>query len=159
MIFVLAVIAIFIAVSIYLFFKVESLTRELSLMKKELFATKKENKNYVEMMAVIANRYEEASKQRFVTLRNTSAEDVEKFDIIAPMINNYAKIFNDSTRGKGQLQPSVQKVYDGYQKGSYKIFCNYVAQSDKAIKRAWSSNNINGFIILIEAILQVNNKK
>lgn len=159
MIFVLAVIAIFIAVSIYLFFKVESLTRELSLMKKELFATKKENKSYVEVMAVIANRYEEASKQRFVTLRNTLAEDVEKFDIIAPMINNYAKIFNDSTRGKGQLQPSVQKVYDGYQKGSYKIFCNYVAQSDKAIKRAWSSNNINGFIILIEAILQVNNKK
>jgi hypothetical protein len=159
MIFVLAVIAIFIAVSIYLFFKVESLTRELSLMKKELFVTKKENKNYVEVTAVIANRYEETSKQRFAALRDTLAEEAEKFDIIAPMINNYATIFNDSLLAKGQLQPAVQKVYEGCHKGSYKVFCNYIAQSDKAIKRAWSSNNINGFIILIEAILQVNNKK
>jgi len=158
MIFVLAIIAMFVAVSIYFFFKAEELQRELMLMKKELSVTKKDNKSYVEMMAIIAQRYEESAVRRFVALRTSLPEKAELFDIIAPMINNYATIFNDSVRSKGKLQSSVKKVYEGYRKGSYKVLSNYMSQADKEIKAAWSSNNINGLIILVEALLQVNEK-
>lgn len=159
MIFVLVVIAIFVAVSIYFFFKAEELQRTVMLKKKELSATKKENKNYLEMMAIIAQRYEKISVQRFIELRTALPEKAEKFDIIAPMINNYATIFNDSVRTKGKLQSSVKKVYESYQKGSYKLLSNYITQADKEVKSAWSSNNINGFIILVDALLQVNKKQ
>lgn len=155
MIFVLAVIAMFVAVSIYFFFKAENLQREVLVMKRDVLSTKKDNKSYVELMAIIAQRYEDIAKQRFVEHRSAVDQESEMFDIIAPMMNNYATIFNDSVQAKGKLQASVEKVYEGSQKGSYKAFCNFIAQSDKNIKRAWSSNNINGFILLVEAFLQL----
>ena len=154
MIFVLSIIAMFVAVSIYFFFKAEELQRELIVMKREISSTKKDNKTYVELMAIIAQRHEEIAKQRFVELRAVLHEESEMFEIIAPLINSYATIFNDSVRAKGKLKSSVEKVYEGSQKGSYKRFSNFIAQSDKDIKRAWSSNNINGFIILVEALLK-----
>ena len=144
----------FVAVSIYFFFKAEELQRELIVVKREISSTKKDNKAYVELMAIIAQRHEEIAKQRFVELRTVLHEESEMFEIIAPMINSYATIFNDSVRTKGKLKSSVEKVYEGSQKGSYKLFSNFIAQSDKDIKRAWSSNNINGFIILVEALLK-----
>jgi len=158
MIFVLVVIAIFVAVSIYFFFKAEELQRKILLMKKELSLTKKENESSLEMMAIIALRFEKISIRRFVELRAELPEKAEIFDIIAPMINNYATIFNDSVRTKGKPQSSVKKVYEAYQKGSYKLLSNYISQADKEIKSAWSSNNINGFILLVDALLQVNKK-
>jgi len=159
MIFVLVVMAIFVAVSIYFFLKAENLQREIIIMKRGLSATKKENKAYVDMMAIIAQRYEEVAKQRFIDLRAESTEEVAMFDIVAPMINNYATIFNQSIRGKGQLQVAVEKVYEGSQKGSYKDLNNFIARSDKEISRAWSSNNINGFIMLVEGCLRVKKEK
>ena len=155
MIFVLAVIAIFVAVSIYFFFKAENLQRDLILIKREISSTKKDNKAYIDLMAIIAQRYEDISKQRFVELRALLNEDAEMLNIIAPMINSYATIFNDCIRAKGKLQSSVEKVYEGAQKGSYKALIDFINQSDKNIKRAWSSNNINGFIVMIEGFLQV----
>ena len=161
MIFVLAIIAMFVAVSIYFFFKAENLQREIILMKRDVSATKKENKSYVELMAIIAQRYEDISKRRFIELRAeaTLAEDTEMFDIMAPIINNYGTIFNGTLKGKGKLQSTVKKIYEGHQKGTYKVLSNYIAQADKEIKRAWSSNNINGFILLVEAFLQVKKAK
>ena len=103
MIFVLAIIGMFVAISIYFFLKAENLQRELILIQRDISATKKENKSYIEIMAIIAQRHEEISKQRFVELRSKQTDDTELFEIIAPMINNYATIFNDSVRAKGKL--------------------------------------------------------
>ena len=159
MIFFLAVIAIFVAVSIYFFFKAESLQREIILIKREASATKKENKVYLETVAIIAQRYEEIAKQKLVDLRDSGNIDAKLLELISPLVNNYAVIFNDSIRAKGKLQSAVKKVYEGYQKGSYKAFSSHISQSNSEIKRAWSSNNINGCILLVDALLQTEKKK
>lgn len=159
MIFVLAVIAIFVAVSIYFFFKAESLQREIISMKRDFSATKKENKLYLETVATIAQRYEDIAKHKLNSLRESGALDAKELDLIAPMVNNYAVIFNDSINNKGKMQTAVKKVYEGFQKGSYKAFSNHIAQSSKDIKRAWSSNNVNGCILLVDALLQAEKKK
>lgn len=157
MIFILIIVAIFVAVSIYFFFKAEKLQREIILMKRETSAAKKENKAYIEVMAIIAKRNEEIVQQRFSTQRASADENNQTYDIIAPMINNYAAIFNESVKGKGKLQPSMKKVYEGHQKGTFKVLSNYINQSNKEVKRAWSSNNINGFIMLVEALMSAKN--
>jgi len=159
MIFVLAVIAIFVAVSIYFFFKAESLQREILLMKREISTTKKENKQYIETVAIIAQRYEDIAKHKLSSLRESGAMADKELELIAPMVNNYAVIFNDSINGKGKMQAAIKKVYEGFQKGSYKTLANHIAQSSKDIKRAWASNNINGCIILVDALLQADKKK
>jgi hypothetical protein len=159
MVFVLIVIAIFVAVSVYFFFKAESLQREIILMKRDASATKKENKVYVEAMAVIAQRYEEIAKQKLIDLRENENLDIKVLELITPLVNNYAVIFNDSVNAKGKLQSTVKKVYEGCQQGSYKLFTNHLAQSGTEIKRAWSSNNINGCILLVDALLKMSNKQ
>jgi hypothetical protein len=159
MIFIFAVIAMFVAVSVYFFFKAESLQREIILMKREVSNTKKENKIYLESMAIIAQRYEEIAKQKLLYLKDKESLDTKVLELISPMVNNYAIIFSDSIRAKGKLQSAVKKVYEGYQKGAYKAFSNHITQSSTEIKRAWSSNNINGCILLVDALLQIDKKK
>ncbi len=159
MIFVFAVIAMFVAISVYFFFKAESLQREVILMKREVSNIKKENKVYLESVAIIAQRYEEIAKQKLLYLKDNGSIDNKVLEMISPMVNNYAVIFSDSIRAKGKLQSAVKKVYEGYQKGSYKKFSSHIAQSSTEIKRAWSSNNINGCILLVDALLQIDKKK
>ncbi len=159
MVFVLIVIAIFVAVSIYFFFKAESLQREVLLMKREVSSAKKENKVYIETVAIIGQRYEDIAKKKLNSLRENGNADAKELDLIAPMINNYAVIFTDSINGKGKLQAAVKKVYEGFQKGSYKKLANHISQSSTEVKRAWSSNNINGCIVLIEALMQKDKQK
>jgi hypothetical protein len=151
MIFVLSIVAVFVAVSIYFFFKAENLQRELILMRRDISDTKKENKVLIESTALIAQRYEEFYKQRLLPLRDGNEDETLK--VITPVINNYTVIFNECIRSKGKLQPTVKKVYEGYQEGSFKTFSNLIARSDTQIKRAWSSNNLNGFIALVEALV------
>jgi hypothetical protein len=159
MIFIFAVMAMFIAVSVYFFFRAESLQREVILMKREVSNIKKENKVYLESVAIIAQRHEEIVKKKLLHLKEKESLDTKMFELISPMVNNYAVIFSDSISAKGKLQSAVKKVYEGYQKGAYKAFSNHIAQSNTDIKRAWSSNNINGCILLVDALLQIDKKK
>lgn len=159
MIYIFSVIAMFIAISVYFFLKAESLQREVILMKREVSHTKKENKAYLESVEIIAQRYEEIAKHKLLNLKEEEGFDTKVIELISPIVNNYAVIFNDSIRAKGGLQPTVKKVYEGYQKGSYKEFSNYITQSSTEIKRSWSSNNINGFILLVDALLNTGKKK
>ncbi|SEL31084.1 hypothetical protein SAMN05216262_1098 [Colwellia chukchiensis] len=156
MIFVLIVIAIFVAVSIYFFVQAERLQRKLILQQRELKGVKKENSYYIEFMAVIAQRYEDAAKKRFVAMREHSTTPAQELEIMAPLFNNYATIINASIRDKGKVQPSVAQVYEGFQAGSYKTLTNYIARSNDAIIKAWGSNDINGFINLIELLIDTN---
>ncbi|MFT4724556.1 MAG: hypothetical protein ACI971_000599 [Colwellia sp.] len=54
MIFVLSIAVIFVALSIYFYFRLEGLQRALFSMKKELSSSQKENKFYIDSMAIIA---------------------------------------------------------------------------------------------------------
>ena len=155
MIFVLSIITVFVFISIYFFIRAESLQREIIVMKREVTSTKKDNREYVEAMAVIAQRYEDIYKKRFSELRESAVKSNEVFSIIAPLINNYAVIFNDSLRGSGKLHGVVKKTYEGGDKNGYQNFTNFIAQADASIRQAWSSNSINGYIVLVEMLLQI----
>ncbi|MFT5295636.1 MAG: hypothetical protein ACI9YH_001651 [Colwellia sp.] len=54
MIFVLSILGIFIGLSIYFYFRAEGLQRDLFSVKKESNHAKKENKYYIDSMAIIA---------------------------------------------------------------------------------------------------------
>jgi len=68
MIFVLSTAILFIGLSIYFYFRAEGLQRTLNQTKKEFISTKKENKHYIDSMAIIAKRNEDFAKNRLQTL-------------------------------------------------------------------------------------------
>ena len=159
MIFVLSVMAIFIAISIYFFFRAEKLQREVILAKREGKAARKENKMLLDSMALIANRYEEFSRNRLQELKKHAGDDDETLNQITPFINNYATIFAECLRGKERLKPITQKCYQLSDANAFKEFNQFLSKRDGQVKRMWSSNNLNGYISLVEALLNHSDTK
>ena len=155
MIFVLSIMAIFVAISIYFFFRAEKLQREVILAKRDGNAARKENKALVDSMALIASRYEEFSRNRFMELKKQNKEDNEIIKQIAPLINNYSSIFCECLKGKERLKPMTQKCYQLIDANAFKDFNQFIGKRDSQIKRMWSSNSLNGFVSLVEALLQL----
>ena len=153
MIFVLSIMAIFVAISIYFFFRAEKLQREVILAKRDGNLARKENKVLIDSMALIASRYEEFARNRFQELKSRTQTNDECIKQIAPLINNYSTIFAECLKGKERLKPLTQKCYQLIDVNAFKDFNQYIGKRDGQIKRMWSSNNLNGYISLVEALL------
>lgn len=153
MIFVLSIMAIFVAISIYFFFRAEKLQREVILAKRDGNLTRKENKVLIDSMALLASRYEEFARNRFQELKSRTQTNDECIKQIAPLINNYSTIFGECLKGKERLKPMTQKCYQLIDTNAFKDFNQYIGKRDAQIKRMWSSNNLNGFVSLVEALL------
>ncbi|MDO6425972.1 hypothetical protein Q4489_03060 [Thalassotalea sp. 1_MG-2023] len=153
MMFLLAVLAIFIAVSVYFYFKAESLQQQLIAAKREMNNAKKEAKVLIESVAVIARKNEEVVKNRARNLQERDTQiDAEFLDLLHPFINNYAVIYTEALREKGKLHKITKKCFESYQKNSYRKFTGQIGVMKPHINRAWSENNIAALITFTEAI-------
>ena len=153
MFFVLFITALFIGISIYFYFRSEGLQRALFNAKREFIGTQKENKAYVDSMALIAKRHEDFAKYRLEKIKTSQSETTETLEAITPLINNYTVIFRECLKGKGKLQPITKKCYESYDKEGFKRLVSYISTQEAHIKRMWSSNNLSGYLSLIEALL------
>lgn len=152
MLFSLAIIVVFVVVSIYYYFRSEKLYAELKSVKKEASVIKKESKLMVDSFAVIAKKNEDFIGFRFKAIQE-HCKDNESLVLLTPLVTNYATIFRESIRGKGEMHKIAKKCCESYQAGSFKRLNSHIATQDAHIKRAWSSNNINGFISFMEAMI------
>lgn len=152
MIFVLSVLAVFVAISIYFYFRAEKLQHQIILAKSESASLRKENKALVDSMALISNRYEHFYKSRLQALDKIE-EHEEMINIISPLINNYGTIFSECLKGSGRLKGITQKCYNHTDAKAFQEFIIHIDKSEQQIKRMWTSNNLNGFISLVEALL------
>ncbi|AOW77302.1 hypothetical protein A3Q34_10800 [Colwellia sp. PAMC 20917] len=159
MIFVLSIAAIFVALSIYFYFRAEGLQRALFSVKKEFSSSQKENKFYIDSMAIIAKRHEDFVKNRLQIIKNCQALEPETIEIISPLINNYAAIFIECLKGKGKLQSITKKCYENFDDDAFRRFVAHIAKQDASVRRMWSSNNLTGYISLIEALLLTKTQK
>jgi len=153
MIFVLSIAILFVGLSIYFYFRAEGLQRTLFKAKQEFSSTQKENKYYVDSMAIIAKRNEDFVKHRLKIIKEQEILELETIEIISPLINNYAAIFIECLKGKGKLQPIAKKCYENYDEQGFKKLVAYVSKQEANVKRMWSSNSLSGYISLIEALL------
>ncbi|PCI59514.1 MAG: hypothetical protein COB35_11160 [Gammaproteobacteria bacterium] len=156
MIFVLAIAAIFLALTIYFFFRVEKLQQKLTHIKTEIFNTRKENKALLESLILVASRQESFVKNRLLQIKNSQSNNDEiqkQLKILTPLINNYAAIFRACLKGKGQLSLITKKCYEHAEPNAFKVFNVLLNQQNIKIKRMWNSNTLSGYIALIEALL------
>lgn len=152
MIFVLIVTAIFVAVSIYYFFRAEKLDAQLKATRREFSQAKKSTKAMTDTVAVIASKHEEFLKFRLKALQK-NIEDENDLRFVSPLINNYGHIFRTCLTSKNQLKPTAEKCFESMSPGSYKDFVTYVSSKEVHIRKMWADNNLNGFMSLVEALL------
>lgn len=152
MIVLLCIAGIFIAASIYYYFKAEGLHQQLLAVRKELKNTKKESKALVDAFAVMARKSEDTLKHR-VKLASDAGASHEVIDLFSPFVNNYATIFSATIKGNGEMHKVTQKCFETYHKGSFRKFTGYIGTLDTHIKRAWGNNNLTGLITFSEAIV------
>lgn len=152
MIVLLCVAGIFVAASIYFYFKAEGLHQQLLATRKELTNTKKEAKVLVDSFALIARKSEETLKQR-IKFAHESGANTEVMEVFTPFVNNYGTIFAATIKGNGEMHKATQRCYETYHKGSFRKFTGYIGTLESNIKRAWSSNNLTGLITFSEAVM------
>ncbi|GAA0811615.1 hypothetical protein KO495_09665 [Colwellia sp. D2M02] len=158
MFFILIITAIFIGVSIFFSIRSEKLQRLLITQQRENSQTRKESKAMQDSMAVIASRYEEFIKARLLTMKAQAEQYDDKdlikhLDLISPLINNYSIIFRDCLKGKGRLKKISQKCFDSHDPYAFKQFIAWMVTSDTSLKRFWSSDNLNGYLHLVNLLL------
>jgi hypothetical protein len=162
MFFVLVITVVFVIISIYFFFRAEKLQRELINQQRESLGTRKENKLLVESITLVATREQEFSKAKLQRLKayakaNNSEQLMLHTELISPLINNYSIIFRECLKGKGRLKAVSQKCFENQDSSAYKKFVALIVTSDKKLKRYWSSDNLNGFLLLVDALLTMDN--
>jgi hypothetical protein len=158
MFFVLVITAAFVVISIYLFFRAETMQRKLITQQRESLATRKENKALVESTSLVAIRGQEFAKAKLQRLKehaktNEHEQLMLHTELISPLINNYSLIFRECLKGKGRLKAISQKCFENQDSSAYKKFVALIVTGDKQLKRYWSSNNLNGFLFLVDALL------
>ena len=114
---------------------------------------KKESKVLVDSMAMIAKKNEDFAKHRIQKIREASGEDTELFIYLFPLISNYSVIFTECAKANGLLHSMTKKCFDSFEPGSYGKFKAFVSKQSVEIKRMWNSNNLNGFMTFVEALL------
>ena len=116
----------------------------------------------VESMSVVATRGQEFAKARLQRLQvyaqSSDHEQLTKHvELISPLINNYSIIFRECLKGKGRLKVISRKCFENQDSLAYKNFVALIVTSDKRLKRYWSSDNLNGFLFLVDALLSIEN--
>ncbi|MBL4823453.1 MAG: hypothetical protein JKX90_08015 [Colwellia sp.] len=151
---ILLITALFVVISVLLFFRAEKLQHSLLVLKRETTDTLKENKTLAESMVLIASKHEQFTKNRLQQLlaNNKKHKRPDTAELIQPLINNYLLIFSQCLK-KQKLQTITKKCFESQSTNDYKEFINKVIKNDVTIKRLWASNNLIGFISLVEALL------
>lgn len=155
MIFVLIMLAIFVAVSIYFFFRSEALSQQLRLAKREALDANQQNQAFIDTLALLASRHEEFAKFRLKSIKDQASGEQQKaqLELISPLLNNYSAIFQVCLKKGGQLKTVSQKYFKQEDKNGFNAFTKHIAKQEAHVKRMWSDNNFNGFISLVEALL------
>ena len=160
MFFVLIITAIFVVISIYFFLRAEKLQRQLISQKRDSFTTRKENKVLADSMTLFATRGQEFAQARLARLKvqAKASEDehlIIHVELISPLINNYSIIFRECLKGKGRLKVVSKKCFENHDNAAYKKFVALIVTGDKQLKRYWSSDNLNGFLFLVDSLLTI----
>lgn len=152
---VLIITVLFVALSIYFFFRAEKLQHSLLRQNRETTNKLKENTALTKSIALIASNHEEFAKNRLqlLLINNNKHQCSANIELIKPLINNYVIIFSECLKEKGKLQSATKKCFENQGTSDYKEFINKVIKNDEKIQRLWASNNVVGFISLVEALL------
>jgi hypothetical protein len=157
MIIVVAIVALFVLISIFLYFRVENLQRDIMLAKKESHQARKEHQKIIEALVAVANKYQEFAifRHKQLLLRAESTEQTEniaELQLISPLVNNYSHIFRECLSAN-KLQVVVKASYERANHGSFQEFESLIKQQDAALRKMWMSNNVTGYAALVEALL------
>lgn len=161
---VVSLIAVFIMISIYLYFRAENLQSELTLSKRESKQIKKDNHALIDAMIISANKNEEFTKFRLQEMKKNINEKLteelkDELEFITLLTANYGSIYKECLKGNVQLKTVTKNCLDNYAPGTFNCFTLFITNQDNALKKMWLSNNLQGFISLVEALLLQLNKK
>ncbi|GAA5135941.1 hypothetical protein [Thalassotalea piscium] len=153
MIFVLGLLAIFITVSIYFYFRAEGLQRDITALKRASLDSKKESQVLIDTLALMAKKNEEFIKFRFNKMAKELSDDNEFVVYLTPLVANYAAIVRESLKGKARTNIAIKKSCQAYDSRSFSRLTAYITKSDGHIKRTWNSNSLSGFMSFVEMLL------
>ncbi len=117
--------------------------------------TQKENITLSKSMALLASSHEDFVKTRFNLLVAKAEQTSQKSEVelLKPLVNNYAVIFRECLIDKGKMQAIIKMPFKSQENEAFKEFASKIIKTDTKLQRLWGSNNLSGFIALVESLL------
>lgn len=164
MIIIFSFIALFMLISIYLFYRAENIQKQLTVSKRETRKIKKDNANLLESMQISAKKYEEFAKFRLQEIKKRLPEPEEEnlqeeLELITLLIQNYSLIYGECLKGEMKLKTITKAVFDGYKAGTYDLLTHFISLQESALKQMWASDSLKGYISLVEALILQQQKR
>lgn len=153
---------LFAIVSVYFFFRAERFQRQIIVLQRELKQADKEKKALYEINALVFSHNEESARRRLGQLKNNNLNDkalADELDKLSPLVANYAVIANECNKGKNKLHHTIKNCFGTADPSGYSNFTTFIKIQDKHIQRMWASNNLKGFINLVDAMLSYYERK
>ncbi len=106
-------------------------------------------------MALLASSHEDFVKTRFNLLVAKAEQTSQKSEVelLKPLVNNYAVIFRECLIDKGKMQAIIKMPFKSQENEAFKEFASKIIKTDTKLQRLWGSNNLSGFIALVESLL------
>ena len=161
---IVTLIAVFVMISIYLYFRAENLQSQLTRLTRECKQIKNENSNIIDAMIISANKNEEFAQFRLQEMKDSLDSQLtstlsHEIELLTVLTANYSAIYIECLKGESDLKTITKRCLDAYSKETYTSFNYFISNQDAALKKMWLTNNFQGFIALIEALLLQFNKK
>lgn len=154
---VVTLIAIFVLISIYLFFRAENLQSQLTKAKRDSKKIQKDNKNLFDSILMSANKNEEFAKFRLQEIKSQLDEKLteelkEELEILTILTSNYSVIFKECLKGT-PFKAITESCFEAYAKGSFSNLANFISNQEAPLRRIWTNSNLQSLVSLTEALL------
>ena len=162
MLFLISLVILFAALCVYFFFRAEGFQRQIIVLKREKKQSEKELQSLHEINALVFAHNEESARKRLGYIKNNNINNKaleDELDKLAPLIAHYAVIANECNKGKNKLHHTIKNCFGTADATGYSNFTTYIKMQDKQVQRMWSSNNLKGFINLVDAMLAYYERK
>lgn len=154
---VVTLIAVFLLISIYLFFRAENLQSQLTKAKRESNKIQKHNKNLFDSIIMSAQKNEEFAKFRLQEIKSQLDENLieelkAEIEILTILTSNYSAIFKECLKG-APFKVITESCFEAYAKGSFSNLANFISNQEAPLRRIWTNSNLQSLISLTEALL------
>jgi hypothetical protein len=150
----LSLVTFFVFLSVYLFYRSETINRELVRAKRDLVYGQQEKKHLVDLVAKNAKAHEQ-----FLTIRLQSVlsradkEMMNQLIALEPLVKNYSLIFHEGMRKETQIKPMIKTLLDQVSNHAFSDLESCIVKQEPSTRRLWKQQTLSAYVALVESLL------
>jgi len=146
--------AILVVLVFFLFYRSETLKRELNVYKARLSNAQNFEKHQAEVVLLLAQHQAELLKQKLSQTRQQSSEDSESVKLMSAILSQYPNIVGDIAFKNESVSKAVERYLEKSAQLSSENLKKIISKQSNDIKYSWQLDTLAGFNRFCELLLE-----